>query len=72
MRMLGELEHRRWMLDRYLDGWRKGERDDYARQRPDLIPFAALDETSKKKDYTVIRTTRTLLEGKAPGGKRRT
>ena len=69
MRQLGELEHRRWMLDRYLDGWRKGERDDYARQRPDLIPFDDLDETSKKKDYTVIRVTRTLLEGKAPGGK---
>lgn len=69
MRQLGELEHRRWMLDRYLDGWRKGARDDYARQRPDLIPFDDLDETSKKKDYTVIRVTRTLLEGKAPGGK---
>ena len=72
MRTLGELEHRRWMLDRYLDGWRKGERDNYARMRPDLIPFADLDEVSKKKDYTVIRTTRTLLEGKTPGGRRRT
>lgn len=71
MRTLGELEHRRWMLDRFLDGWRKGPRDDYARQRPDLIPFADLEETSKKKDYTVIRVTRALLEGKAPGGKRR-
>ncbi|MDP3496047.1 MAG: hypothetical protein Q8R82_23290 [Hyphomonadaceae bacterium] len=71
MRTLGELEHRRWMLDRYLDGWRKGERDDYARLRPDLIPFSEIAETSKKKDYTVIRTTRMLLEGKAPGGKRR-
>lgn len=69
MLRLGELEHRRWMLDRYLDGWRKGERDDYARQRPDLIPFEQLDETSKKKDYTVIRVTHTLLEGKSPGGK---
>ena len=71
MRKLGELEHRRWMLDRYLDGWRKGERDDYARLRPDLIPFAEIEETSKKKDYTIIRTTRALLEGRAPGGKRR-
>ncbi|MEQ1607865.1 MAG: RyR domain-containing protein [Hyphomonadaceae bacterium] len=71
MRMLGELEHRRWMLDRYLDGWRKGERDDYARRRPDLIPFAELSEPSKKKDYTVIRVTHALLEGKAPGGRRR-
>ena len=72
MRALGELEHRRWMLDRYLDGWRKGERDDYARQRPDLVPFSAIADASKKKDYMVIRTTRMLLEGKAPGGKRRT
>jgi hypothetical protein len=69
MLKLGELEHRRWMLDRYLDGWRKGERDDYARQRADLIPFEELDEASKKKDYTVIRVTHTLLEGKSPGGK---
>lgn len=69
MLKMGELEHRRWMLDRYLDGWRKGGRDDYARQRPDLIPFEELDEASKKKDYTVIRVTHTLLEGKSPGGK---
>ena len=59
------------MLDRYLDGWRKGERDDYARLRPDLVPFAEIEETSKKKDYMVIRTTRALLEGRTPGGKRR-
>ncbi len=39
--------------------------------RVDIIPFADLEETSKKKDYTVIRVTRALLEGKAPGGKRR-
>lgn len=71
MRALGELEHRRWMLDRYLDGWRKGERDDYARLRPDLVPYGDVPEASKKKDYVVIRTTRMLLEGKAPGGKRR-
>lgn len=72
MKTLVELEHRRWMLDKYLDGWRLGEkRDNYTRRRTDLIPFKARTGKSVRKDYAVIYTTRLLLEEGARSGRQR-
>ncbi len=71
MHGMAKLEHQRWMLDRYLDGWKLGPRDDYARMRPDLIPFEDLKPEAVHKDDEVIKTTKALLEDANPGKKRR-
>jgi voltage-gated potassium channel Kch len=53
---LGALEHRRWMLDRLLNGWSYGPvRDDRARVHPDLKPGRELDEAAKEKDRANVR-----------------
>ncbi|HEX5007368.1 MAG TPA: RyR domain-containing protein, partial [Hyphomonadaceae bacterium] len=53
---IGALEHRRWMLDRLLNGWRYGSvRDDRARLHPDLKPGRELDEAAKEKDRANVR-----------------
>jgi hypothetical protein len=73
MLRMARLEHRRWMLDRFLDGWRLGPRDDYARRRADLVPFEQLTEASVDKDRTVILTAVSILksQGRAPKKNRR-
>ncbi len=73
MHRMAKLEHMRWMLDRYLDGWKYGEKkDDYMRTRPELVAFDKLDRDNVHKDDEVIRTTRALLDGVKPRGGRRT
>lgn len=60
---MARLEHTRWMLDRYLDGWSQGEKkSDYLRTRPTFVPFDKLNKQDKDKDTTVTRTTRKLME----------
>lgn len=69
---MAKLEHTRWMLDRYLDGWAPGEqRSDFFRTRPSFVPFEDLANEDKEKDITVIRTTRTLMEQWNSGRKRK-
>ncbi|MEZ5937618.1 MAG: RyR domain-containing protein [Hyphomonadaceae bacterium] len=59
---LSRLEHRRWIVDRLLNGWRRGEpRDDRARIHPDLKPFEELDAMTVAKDAAVVETTREIL-----------
>ncbi|MGL6042440.1 MAG: RyR domain-containing protein [Sandaracinobacteroides sp.] len=56
MERLAELEHRRWMVDRRLSGWRHGPvRDNGARMHPDLVPFEALDEYTRELDRAIVR-----------------
>ena len=56
MEKLAELEHRRWMVDRRLSGWRHGPaRDNTARLHPDLIPYADLDDYTKELDRAIVR-----------------
>ena len=68
--VMSRLEHQRWMLDRFLDGWRPGGRSDYFRTRRTLVPFDQLDPTEIAKDNTVVETTRALMK-EAASGKRR-
>lgn len=70
--MFRRLEHDRWRLDRFLDGWRLGPRNDYRKERPSLVDYEQLGESEAGKDDTVIDITRNLMSGKHPGGKRRT
>ena len=59
---MAKLEHQRWMLDRFLDGWRPGGRSDYYRTRKTLIPFEQLSPEEVAKDNAVVETTRTLMK----------
>jgi voltage-gated potassium channel Kch len=63
---MGELEHRRWMFERLLDGWRKGPadrmRDRYAKTHPNLVPYAELDAASRAKDDNVVAITMEMLD----------
>ena len=68
--VMSRLEHQRWMLDRFLDGWRPGGRSDYFRTRRTLVPFDQLDPTEIAKDNTVVETTRALMK-EAASGKRK-
>ncbi len=69
---MARLEHTRWMLDRYLDGWSQGEeKSDFRRTRTSFVPFESLDQQEKEKDTIVIKTTRKLMEQWSSGKKRK-
>ena len=68
--VMSRLEHQRWMLDRFLDGWRPGGRSDYYRTRKTLVPFEQLAPDEIAKDNAVVETTRLLMK-EAASGKRR-
>jgi hypothetical protein len=52
---LAILEHRRWMADRRLGGWRYGaKRDNAARLHPDLVPFEQLPDETQDYDRKFI------------------
>lgn len=59
---MARLEHTRWMLDRFLDGWAPGPKSDFNRTRPTFVPFEDLDEEDKEKDAVVIETARVLMK----------
>jgi hypothetical protein len=59
---LAELEHRRWMMDRTLSGWRPGPARDNARRiHPDLKPYAELTEATRELDRAIVREAWTAL-----------
>jgi ppGpp synthetase/RelA/SpoT-type nucleotidyltranferase len=59
---LAELEHGRWNVDRFLDGWRFGEtKDDERKLTPYLVPWHLLDPAIKKYDYDPILEIPALL-----------
>lgn len=54
---LAKLEHDRWCIDRFLDGWVFGEEDNKVkRTRRTLVPFEALRDSDEiKKDVDQVR-----------------
>jgi hypothetical protein len=63
MELLAQLEHRRWMADKYLAGYSYGEvRDEDRMMHPDLIPWEELTEADKEKDRANIRQIPHLLK----------
>ena len=49
-------EHRRWVIDRALNGWRYGDaRSNRRRRHPDMVDFNELKENVKRLDFTAIR-----------------
>lgn len=62
MELLAQLEHRRWMADKYIAGYSYGpERDEDRMLHPDLIPWEQLTEADKQKDRDSIRQIPTML-----------
>lgn len=65
-----ELEHRRWMADRQLSGWRLGARDNRRKYHPDLVPFEALSDAVQAFDYGVNDWLDLILPRRPDGLKR--
>ncbi|MBU1334788.1 MAG: NAD-binding protein [Alphaproteobacteria bacterium] len=61
MAKLAETEHRRWVVDRAMDGWQpvRGVRDNTARLHPNMVPFNDLEEADQHYDTVLLRA---LLE----------
>ena len=60
--LLAQLEHRRWMADKYLAGYSYGSKRDEDRMlHPDLIPWEQLSEPDREKDRDTIREIPRLL-----------
>jgi hypothetical protein len=58
LEQLAALEHSRWMAERRLSGWQHGERRDNLRRRhPDLVPYSALPEDSRRFDREIVLAT---------------
>jgi hypothetical protein len=66
---LAIIEHRRWMIEKYNNGWRYGiKRDDPFKIHPDLLLWGKLpkyeekdDGNAKNKDFKIIKYMETLL-----------
>jgi hypothetical protein len=60
---LAENAHDIWAQQRLADGWTYGpERDDAAKQHPDLVPYAELPEGEKEYDrLTALATLKAIL-----------
>jgi len=57
-----ELEHARWNVERFLDGWRLGEEKDIEREiSPYLVPWSELPERIKHYDRDAVIAIPELL-----------
>jgi|GEM_PF-2294722 len=62
--MLSNMEHRRWMIEKYLDWWTHGKaREDRFRKHPDLVPWDQLLESAKRKDRDAIDLMMQVMNG---------
>jgi len=59
---LAIIEHRRWAVERWLDGWRYGpQRDNAQKLHPQLIPYADLTDAMQDLDRFAVRLVPALL-----------
>ncbi len=62
---LAEMEHRRWMANKYYYGWEfDEERNDGLKRHNDLKDFSALDFSTKDYDYKQIKELQEVWEVK--------
>jgi hypothetical protein len=60
--LLAQMEHARWNAERFLGGWRLGEKDNRARTSPYLVDWEELSEPIKEYDRQAVRQIPRLLE----------
>ena len=58
---LSRMEHQRWNANRWLNGWRRGPRNDAQKTHPNLAPWEELDEATREYDRDAIRQISELL-----------
>lgn len=69
---LAKLEHRRWMIDKRMDGWQYGPiRDDIKKLRPDMKPYESLDESTQNIDQAFVDWLKITLQKKSAFSKNR-
>ncbi len=69
---LAIVEHRRWSVERWLDGWRYGAvRDNAEKRHPQLIPYDDLSGPMKDLDRFAVRLLPALLARSGLGVVRR-
>ena len=61
METLAMMEHRRWMIEKYSNGWKAGTRNDEFKRHDCLVPWNELDEEQRPKDYDAINLMINLL-----------
>jgi len=60
---LAEMEHRRWMANKYLFGWQYGEKRDLKEKKHEnLTGFEKLDEVVRNIDIRQIRDLKDIIE----------
>jgi hypothetical protein len=56
LEIMAKVEHRRWMAERILAGWRFAPaRDDDLKLHPDLVPYEMLTAEAREKDRNTVR-----------------
>ncbi|WP_295884273.1 RyR domain-containing protein [uncultured Thiohalocapsa sp.] len=69
---LAVIEHRRWAVERWLDGWTYGaERDNARKRHPQLISYAELSDAMQDLDRFAVRLVPALLARSGLGVVRR-
>jgi voltage-gated potassium channel Kch len=59
---MADLEHRRWLIDRALNGWKLGARDNRLKLHPMMIPTKDLPEAERQKDRSNVAMTADILK----------
>ncbi len=60
--ILARMEHRRWVAERFLAGWRPGPKDNANKITPYLVDYDLLDDTIKDYDRDTVRNLPRLIE----------
>ncbi len=61
-RMLAELEHRSWMCEKLVAGYRNGPRDDTRLFHPSVKPWSVLEASEKAKDARQVNVVEHILK----------
>lgn len=61
VRLLSRLEHQRWCAERWIDGWRYGERDDGRKLHNNLMDFDGLEGDSQQFDIDHVLSLKKFL-----------
>ncbi len=61
--LMAEMEHKRWLDERFAQGWTLGPRDPENKTNPNLLPWGKLTLDMREWNYNVVRAIPTFLAG---------